>query len=77
MGNEHSALKLLERVRVVKVDLDHPEKAPEIIEQETLTEISRDEAALLGFTPGQGFIQEQSVEREGSSVCEGSTIGDQ
>ncbi len=44
-----------ERVKVVKVDLDNPEKPPEIVEQETVTKISLDDAALLGFVPGQGF----------------------
>lgn len=50
-------VSMRERVRVVKVDLDNPEKEPEIIEQETVTPISLDDAALLGFIPGVGFNQ--------------------
>lgn len=66
-----------ERVRVVKVDLEHPEKEPEIIEQETLTKISLDDAAVLGFTPGQGFRQAQPGDDDGPSICEGAAVGDQ
>ena len=55
MGQDPNIVSMRERVRVVKVDLDHPEKEPEIIEQETITPISLTDAALLGFTPGQGF----------------------
>ena len=59
MSKDPNIVSMRERVRVVKVDLDHPEKEPEIIEQETVTPISLDDAALLGFTPGQGFVQSQ------------------
>lgn len=55
VGQDPNMVSMRERVRVVKVDLDHPEKEPEIIEQETITPISLTDAALLGFTPGQGF----------------------
>jgi hypothetical protein len=55
MGQDPTMVTLRERVRVVKTDLDNPEKPPEIIEQETVTKISLDEAAILGFVPGQGF----------------------
>lgn len=55
MGNDPNIVSMRERVRVVKVDLDNPEKEPEIVEQETLTPISLDDAAVLGFVPGQGF----------------------
>lgn len=58
MNNEHTTVKLIERVRVVKTDLDHPERPPEIVEQETATEISLDAAALLGFLPGRGFLSQ-------------------
>lgn len=55
MSDDPTIVTMRERVRVVKVDKDHPEKEPEIIEQETLTPISLTDAALLGFVPGQGF----------------------
>lgn len=58
-------VKLVERVRVVKTDLDHPEKPPEIVEQETVTSISLDEAALLGFLPGQGFRLRRAANTDG------------
>ncbi len=77
MGQEHDALKLRERVRVVKFDRENPEKEPEIVEQETLTAISLDSAALLGFTPGHGFRQSQPGDCDRSSTREGVTVGDQ
>jgi hypothetical protein len=55
VGNDPTMVTMRERVRVVKMDLDNPEKPPEIVEQESVTKISIDEAALLGFVPGQGF----------------------
>lgn len=55
MGADPTMVTMRERVTVVKVDLDHPEKEPEILEQETITPISLTDAAVLGFTPGQGF----------------------
>jgi hypothetical protein len=61
MGNDPTMVTMRERVRVVKTDLDNPEKPPEIIEQETVTKISLDEAAVLGFVPGQGFDGPQEV----------------
>lgn len=61
-----TSVNLVERVRVVKTDLDHPEKPPEILEQETVTRISLDEAALLGFLPGQGFRLSQPSDADGS-----------
>ena len=59
MGKDPNIVTMRERVRVVKVDKDNPEKEPEVIEQETVTPISLDDAALLGFVPGQGFSQSQ------------------
>lgn len=56
-----TTVKLIERVRVVKTDLDHPERPPEIVEQETVSAITLDEAALLGFLPGQGFLQNRKA----------------
>lgn len=43
-----------ERVRMVKIDLDNPEKPPEVVEQETVSQITIDQSELLGFTPGDG-----------------------
>jgi hypothetical protein len=60
-----TTVKLIERVCVVKTDLDHPEKPPEIVEQETVTSISLDEAALLGFLPGQGFRLRRPTNTDG------------
>jgi hypothetical protein len=69
MGKADAAtVKLVERVRVVKTDLDHPEKPPEIVEQETATQITLDEAALLGFFPGQGFRLSQPQDTDGPVV---------
>ncbi len=59
MGTDPTMVTMRERVKVVKVDLDHPEKEPEILEQETIIPISLTDAALLGFTPGQGFAGDQ------------------
>lgn len=55
MGQDPTMVTMRERVRVVKVDKEHPDREPEIIEQELMTKISLDEAATLGFTPGAGF----------------------
>ena len=55
MGNDPTMVTMRERVRVVKVDLDNPDKPPEIVEQETATKISIDDAMILGFVPGHGF----------------------
>ncbi len=63
-----------QRVRVVKVDRDNPEKEPEIIEQETITPISLADAALLGFTPGQGFGSDSDGP---TPPVEGMRVGDQ
>jgi hypothetical protein len=61
-------------VRVVKVDLDNPEKEPEIIEQETVTQISLDAASIFGFVPGHGF----AGDADGPSVpVEGARVGDE
>ena len=53
---DQPTVKLIERVRVVKTDLDHPERPPEIVERESEEIITLDQAALLGFIPGQGFL---------------------
>jgi hypothetical protein len=73
-----------ERVRVVKVDKDNPEKPPEIVEQETTTKISLDDAALLGFVPGQGFSNPLSEVLNVGNVgdgpappVEGAKVGDE
>lgn len=55
MSEEVTLVTMRERVKVLKVDLDNPEKEPEVVEQETVSKISLDDAALLGFVPGQGF----------------------
>ncbi len=75
MGNDPNIVSMRERVRVVKVDLDNPEKEPEIIEQETLTPISLDDAALLGFTPGRGFAHASDADTQ--APVEGMKVGDQ
>lgn len=74
MGQDPTSVSMRERVRVVKVDLDNPEKEPEIIEQETVTKISLDEASFLGFTPGQGFASDRDGIPEPQ---EGERVGDQ
>jgi len=68
MGNDPTMVTMRERVRVVKMDLDNPEKPPEVVEQETVTPISLDDAALLGFVPGQGFNGQPQ---------EGARVGDE
>ena len=74
MGNDPNMVSMRERVRVVKVDLDNPEKEPEIIEQETVTRISLDAASLFGFVPGHGFVSDA----DGPSLpAEGARVGDQ
>lgn len=53
MADEATPLKLIERVKVEKFDHtheDHPTTPCEVIIQETVTEISRDEAIVLGLT---------------------------
>lgn len=55
VSEEVTLVTMRERVKVLKVDLDNPEKEPEMVEQETVSKISLDDAALLGFVPGQGF----------------------
>lgn len=81
--NDASTVNLRERVRVVKTDLDHPDKPPEIVEQETVTTISLDEAALLGFMPGQGFanpltdILPNTCGDGPAPPVEGATVGDE
>lgn len=74
MGQDPNTVSMRERVRVVKVDLDNPEKEPEIVEQETVTKISLDAASLFGFVPGQGFASDA----DGPSVpVEGARVGDE
>lgn len=73
MGVDPTMVTMRERVKVVKVDLDNPEKPPEVIEQETLHKISLDEAAILGFAPGQGFASD--AERQAPQ--EGVKVGDE
>lgn len=68
MGEDPTLVSMREKVRVVKMDLDNPEKPPEIVEQETVTKISLDDAALLGFVPGQGFS---------GAPQEGARVGDE
>lgn len=72
MADEPTMVTMRERVRVVKVDKDHPEKPPEIIEQETLTKISLDEAAMFGFTP-LGECPERDAP---NTPVEGIRVGD-
>lgn len=55
MGQDPTMVTMRERVRIVKVDKDNPETEPVVLEQESVTSISLDEAAVLGFVPGQGF----------------------
>lgn len=55
MGQDPTMVTMRERVRIVKVDKDNPDQEPVVLEQEQVTSISLDEAALLGFVPGQGF----------------------
>lgn len=74
MGKDPTIVTMREKVRVVKVDLDNPEKGPEIIEQETVTPISLTDAALLGFSPGQGFVSDAD---QIVSPVEGMKVGDQ
>lgn len=74
MGNDPTMVTMRERVRVVKMDLDNPEKPPEIIEQETLQKISLDDAAILGFIPSSGFAS------DADGICapgEGVKVGDE
>lgn len=74
MGQDPNMVSMRERVRVVKVDLDNPEKEPEIVEQETVTPISLTDAALLGFTPGVGFASDADGP---SPPIEGVHVGDE
>ena len=74
MGNDPNTVSMRERVRVVKVDLDHPEKEPEIVEQETITQISLDTASLFGFVPGQGFVSDSDAHQP---PVEGARVGDE
>ena len=73
MGNDPTMVTMRERVRVVKVDLDHPENPPEIIEQQTVHRVSLDDAALMGFSPGKGFASDA----EGHAPQEGVKVGDE
>lgn len=74
MSADPTIVTMRERVRLVKTDLDNPEKEPEIIEQETLTKISLDDACLLGFVQGQGFASD----KDGiPPPTEGEKVGDQ
>ena len=73
MSDDPTMVSMRERVRVVKMDLDNPENPPEIIEQETVTKISLDDAAILGFTPGQGFAEQDGI----APPVEGLRVGDQ
>ncbi len=74
MSDDPTIVTMRERVRVLKVDLDNPEKEPEIVEQETVTPISLTDAALLGFVPGQGFASDADTI---SAPIEGVRVGDQ
>lgn len=70
MGNDPNIVTMRERVRVVKMDLDNPEKPPEIVEQEASTNISIDDAMCLGFVPGSGFDGPPAP-------AEGARVGDE
>ena len=74
MGQDPTMVTMRERVRIVKVDKDNPERPPEILEQESLTKISLDEASVLGFSPGQGFQQDAD---HLPPPQEGEKVGDQ
>lgn len=74
MSDDPTIVTMRERVRVLKVDLDNPEKEPEIVEQETVTPISLTDAALLGFVPGQGFASDADTI---PAPIEGVRVGDQ
>lgn len=74
MSEEVTLVTMRERVKVLKVDLDNPEKEPEVVEQEAVSKISLDDAALLGFVPGQGFASDADGP---SPPVEGVRVGDQ
>ena len=74
MSKDPNIVSMRERVRVVKVDLDNPDKEPEIVEQETVTPISLTDAALLGFTPGVGFASDADGPAQ---PVEGVHVGDE
>lgn len=74
MSDDPTIVTMRERVRVMKIDKDNPEKEPEILEQETSTKISIDEAILLGFVPGQGFASDAD---HIPAPVEGVRVGDQ
>jgi hypothetical protein len=73
MGQDPNTVTMRERVRLVKIDKDNPDAPPEVIEQETITHITMDEASLLGFKPGQGFGSEED---RPAPVVEGVRVGD-
>lgn len=45
-------VKIRERVRVVKVDVENPSREPDVVEQESTGEISVETAMLLGLNVG-------------------------
>lgn len=73
MGQDPSRVTMRERVRVVKIDKDNPDQPPEVVEQESITHITMDQASLLGFVPGQGFGSEAD---KPAPVVEGVRVGD-
>lgn len=74
MSDDPTIVTMRERVRVMKIDKDNPEKEPEVVEQETITPISLTDAALLGFVPGQGFTSDAD---HIPTPIEGVRVGDQ
>lgn len=74
VSDDPTIVTMRERVRVMKIDKDNPDNPPEILEQETITPISLTDAALLGFTPGQGFASDAD---NLAPPVEGARVGDQ
>lgn len=52
MSNVPVTVKIRERVRVVKIDVENLSREPEVVEQESVGEISVEAAALLGLNVG-------------------------
>jgi len=77
--DEQGKVKMIERVTVMKFDKtdhDDPAEPIEVVQQESVTEISLAEAVLFGFVPKSEQVEASGTVRLGTSDGAAPTVGD-